>query len=220
VIAVSEATKHDVVELLGFPADRVSVVHLGVPLHFRPQPESQPDARPLVVFVGEIAARKNVRVLVEAFARAAVPDAQLVLAGSPGLGSEDVDAAIERLGLSGSVRRLGHAPQQVVDTLVADADVLVLPSLDEGFGIPALEAMSAGTAVVVSDAGSLPEVVGDAGLVVPVGDVDALAGAIGRVLTDDDLRLALGARGRTRAATFSWTDAATKTIEVYEHALG
>ena len=230
VITVSEATKRDVVDVLGFPADRVTVVHLAVPVHFDTAPEHVPQATreqlavgdgPLAVFVGAIGTRKNVRLLVEAFAHvtASIPEAQLVLVGSPAIGSSEVDAAIDRLGLGASVHRLGHAPQPLVDALVAAADVLVLPSLDEGFGIPALEAMSVGTAVVTSDAGSLPEVVGDAGLVVPVGDVDALADAIGRVLADAGLRRSLVERGRHRAETFSWENAATKTIEVYEHAL-
>jgi glycosyltransferase involved in cell wall biosynthesis len=231
VIAISESTKRDVVELLDFDADRVDVVHPGLPLHFAAAPlDLQRAAReelalgegPLAVFVGEVAARKNVRLLVEAFGRVAVsnPEAQLVLAGSRGRGGADVDDAIERLRLRTSVHVLGHAPQSTVEALVAAADVLVLPSVDEGFGFPALEAMSVGTAVVASDAGALPEVVDDAGLLVPAGDVDALADALARVLGNDELRADLGRRGERRAATFSWATAARKTIEVYDDALG
>jgi glycosyltransferase involved in cell wall biosynthesis len=231
LIAVSEATKRDVVQLLGFPVERVSVVHPGVPLHFS---QALPDARrtvrdelgigdsELVLFVGEIAERKNVRLLVEAFAEvlSAIPAARLVLAGSPGLGSPEVAEAIGRLGLGPAVIRLGHADQVVVEALVATADVLVVPSVDEGFGFPALEAMSVGTAVIASDSGSLPEVVGDAGLLVPVGDTEALGAGIIRVLEDPQLRADLGNRGRQRAATYSWRAAAEQTIEVYANAIG
>jgi len=229
LIAVSEATKRDVVELLGVDADRVTVVHHGVPPDFNPVPAEVREAvrrelgqGPLAVFVGVVCTRKNVRLLVEAFGRvaAALPDARLVLAGSRGLGAEDVEEAVDRLGLGGAVRVLGQTPQPVVEALVAAADVLVLPSVDEGFGLPALEAMSVGTAVIVSDGGALPEVVGDAGLVVPAGDVEALANALERVLTDVDLRADLGRRGEERAAGFSWETAARKTVEVYGHALG
>jgi glycosyltransferase involved in cell wall biosynthesis len=231
LIAVSEATKRDVVDVLGFPADRVTVVHPGVPLHFSKacaaarlavRTELGLGDGPLVLFVGEIAERKNVRLLVEAFAKvlAAVPEARLLLVGSPGLGSAEVAEAIGRLGISHAVSRLGHAPQSVAEALVATADVLVLPSVDEGFGFPALEAMSVGTAVVASNSGSLPEVVGGAGLLVPVDDAEALAEGIVRVLGDPELRAELGGRGRRRAAGYSWSAAAEKTIEVYGNAFG
>jgi glycosyltransferase involved in cell wall biosynthesis len=231
LIAVSEATKHDVVDLLGFPAERVSVVYPGVPLHFSHAGlDAQRTVRDelgvgdgeLVLFVGEITERKNVRLLVEAFAEvlSAVPAARLVLAGSPGLGSPEVAEAIVRLGLGHAVIRLGHADQGVAEALVATADVLVLPSVDEGFGFPALEAMSVGTAVIASDSGSLPEVVGDAGLLVPVGDTEALGAGIIRVLEDPQLRADLGNRGQKRGATYSWRAAAEKTIEVYANAIG
>ena len=171
---------------------------------------------------GEIAERKNVRLLVEAFARAVstVPDARLVLVGSPGLGSLEVNEAIDRLGIADAVIRLGHAQQAVVEALVATADVLVLPSVDEGFGFPALEAMSVGTPVIASASGSLPEVVGDAGLLVPVNEIEPLTDAIVRVLADAQLRAELGQRGRRRATGYSWRAAAEKTIQVYGHAFG
>jgi glycosyltransferase involved in cell wall biosynthesis len=230
LIAVSEATRRDIVELVGFPEDRISVVHPGVPLHFsKATAEEQQVVREqldlrdktLVLFVGEVAERKNVRLLVEAFARARSTnrEARLLLVGSPGVGSSDVADAIARLGLAQAVIQLGHAPQHIVEALVAAAEVLVLPSRDEGFGFPALEAMSVGTAVVASDSASLPEVVGDAGLLVPVGDVEALSDAIVRVVENDGFRAELGRRGEQRAAAFSWGAAAERTIEVYGHAL-
>jgi glycosyltransferase involved in cell wall biosynthesis len=229
-IAVSEATKADAVELLRIPEERVVVVHHGVPVHFGRAPVRTQrlvrarldlsDAR-IVAFVGEVTARKNVPRLVDAFAlvRRDVPDARLVLVGSAGVGAGGLDVAIERLGLGDAVTILGHAEQETTEAIVAAADVLVLPSLDEGFGFPALEAMHVGTAVVASTAGSLPEVVGDAGLLVPATDVDALAAAITAVLLDAGLRAELTARGIQRASRFSWTETARRTLNVYENAL-
>jgi glycosyltransferase involved in cell wall biosynthesis len=231
LIAASEATRRDIVRVLGFPADRVTVVYHGIPTHFsRATVEAQfavraelgiHDAR-IVLFVGEIAERKNVLLLVEAFAKArsAVPEARLLLVGSPGLGSSDVARAVDRLGVSRSVIQLGHVPQPIAEALIATADALVLPSVDEGFGFPALEAMSVGTAVIASEAGSIPEVVGEAGLLVPVNDAQALCAAIVHLITDDERRVELGRRGQERAAGFSWLDAARRTIEVYGNAIG
>ena len=230
IIAVSEATREDVVELLGFPEERTSVVHHGVPRHFATaSPARERGARnrfglgdePFVLFVGELAERKNVSHLVHAFTRAvsAMPSARLVLAGSPGVGFADAERRIRDNQLEGRVTVTGHASQGDLEGLMGAASALVLPSLDEGFGLPALEAMSVGTPVIASDAGSLPEVVGDAGLLVPSADADALAEAIRRLLTDAKLRESLSRRGKERAATFTWRRAAEQTLEVYGHAL-
>lgn len=230
IIAVSEATRADVVELLGFPEERTSVVHHGVPRHFsKTSPDGERDARdrfglgddPFVLFVGELAERKNVSHLVDAFALAAsvLPSARLVLAGSPGVGFAEAELRLRRSCLEDRVTVTGHVAQCDVEGLMGAASALVLPSLDEGFGFPALEAMSVGTPVIASDAASLPEVVGDAGLLVPGADTDALAEAIRRLLTDGELRERLSRRGKERAATFTWRRAAERTLEVYGHAV-
>ncbi len=230
IIAPSLATKGDIVELLGFPEDRVAVTHWGVPLQFsRASETSQRAARvrlavadaPLVLFVGEISERKNVHRLIEAFAltHRRVPEARMLLAGSLRLGHERVARTIEENRLSHAVRVLGHVDQPTLDALVATAAVLALPSLDEGFGFPALEAMSVGTAVVASSGASLPEIVGDAGIFVDPTDTEALADGIARVLQDDVLRATLGRHGESRAAHFTWAATARQTVEIYEQVL-
>jgi glycosyltransferase involved in cell wall biosynthesis len=230
VIAVSEATRRDVVQRLGFPEERTSVVYHGVPVHFSAAPAGLQDSvrvkygledRPFLLFVGEVAARKNVLRLVDAFADAVreSPDAHLVLAGSPGLGYDRLKERVAACA-PGSITLAGHAPQQEVEGLMACAHALVLPSLDEGFGFPALEAMSVGTPVIAADAASLPEVVDGAGLLVPPLDREAIASAMHRVLTDDGLRDRLSHRGRERAATFTWRRTAEQTLEAYGNALG
>jgi glycosyltransferase involved in cell wall biosynthesis len=230
LIADSEATKRDVVELLSFPEDRVTVIYPGIPVEFSGASAGRRDEvltrldlkdQRIVLFIGVITRHKNVRLLVEGFAEVlrSVPDARLLLAGSPGMGAPDVVETVRRLGLADAVRFLGHVSQDLADALVCAADVLVVPSLDEGFGFPALEAMSVGTAVVTSSAGSLPEVVADAGLLFPATDAEALSDALTRVLTDDALKDELSRRGIERAATFSWTRTAMKTIEVYGNAI-
>lgn len=230
IIAVSEATRADVVHLLDYPEERTSVIHHGVPRHFsKAPPEGRRDARarfglgddPFVLFVGELAERKNVPRLVDAFARArtTVPRARLVLVGSPGIGYAELELRIRRSGLDHRVTVAGHVSQSEVEGLMGAASAVVLPSLGEGFGFPVLEAMSVGTPVIASDAASLPEVVGDAGVIVPGTDTNALAEAIWRLLTDDELRERLSHAGEERAATFTWRRAAEQTLEAYGNAL-
>jgi glycosyltransferase involved in cell wall biosynthesis len=229
VIAVSEATRRDVVEVLGFPEERTAVVHHGVPVHFSAGGEDQQRAvrkkyeladDPVLLFVGEVAERKNVLRLVDAFAETSreTPDARLVLAGSPGIGFEQIRDRVARA--PGSITLTGHAPQDEVEGLMATAHAVVVPSLDEGFGFPALEAMSVGTPVIAADTASLPEVVDGAGLLVAPLERDAIADAMLRLLTDGALREDLSRRGRERAATFSWRRAAEQTLEAYGNALG
>jgi glycosyltransferase involved in cell wall biosynthesis len=230
VIAVSERTKSDVISLLGIPADRVSVVPLGPPADANPLPREEREAalasyglkdRSYALFVGEVAGRKNPVRLAEAFARIATthPETRLVYAGSPGIGYGELEIAIERFGISTRVDLLGHIPRRDVLALLSGAAVFVLPSRDEGFGIPALEAMRCGAPVIVSDGGALPEVVGDAGIIVPNAETEALAAAIDRVLADSALQQSLILRGLERAALFSWDEAARKTSAVYDEVL-
>jgi glycosyltransferase involved in cell wall biosynthesis len=134
-------------------------------------------------------------------------DAELVLVGSDGWA--DAPAG---------VRHLGFVPRAELDALYAAADVVCYPSLREGFGLPVLEAMVQGTAVVTSSTTATAEVAGDAGLLVDPLDVDAIAGALGRLLGDPDLRGRLGAAGRERASTFTWSRTADLMVGAYERA--
>jgi glycosyltransferase involved in cell wall biosynthesis len=169
-----------------------------------------------LLFVGTVEPRKGIDVLLAAHAavrRQGHPDLRLVVAGPPGWGETP---ALDGAGVVAP----GRVDEHTLDALYRGALALVVPSRSEGFGLPALEAMARGCPVVASDAGALPEVVGDAGLLVPPGDADALAGALDRLLTDEDLTATLADAGRQRAATFTWSACTAAHIAAYHAALG
>ncbi len=231
VIAVSANTKRDVVRLLGVEAAKVAVVHHGIEECFRPfadraAVEAFRRRRGLperfVLFVGTIEPRKNLETLVEAFARlrrAGLPH-KLVVAGAKGWQWQPVFAAVERLGLEGEVAFPGYVPYDEQPLWYNSADLFVYPSLYEGFGFPPLEAMACGTPVIASRTSALPEVVGEAGLLVDPLDAEALAEALRRALSDRDLSQQLSERGLARARGFTWREAARRTAAVYAEAAG
>ncbi|MEM7276098.1 MAG: glycosyltransferase family 1 protein [Actinomycetota bacterium] len=147
-------------------------------------------------------------------------DLSIVLTGRPGPELEAVRAEAVRAGIGDRLHELGRVPVAELELLYRSAQALVFPSAYEGFGNPALEAMSYGCPAIVSDAGALPEVVGDAGLVVPVGDVDGLAAAVAKVVTDRGLADDLRRRGRDRARSFDVGIAAERLAEVYRESVG
>jgi glycosyltransferase involved in cell wall biosynthesis len=220
-------------ELLGTPGHepRVEVVHLGTPPSPpTPDPTQRPDlptelaGRPFVLALGTREKRKNLPTLVRAYAAAVATrqpgerhEFRLVIAGSPGNDDPAISAAVEELppDLRGQVLLLGPVSESRKQALLAGARVLAYPSLDEGFGLPILEAMAVGTPVVASTAGSIPEVAGDAALLVPSDDVDGWATALVGVVTDDDLRGRLAHAGRLRAARFTWADTARGMADLY-----
>ena len=206
VHATTEWGAGEVREIYGVDPERVVVVPFGVP-PVGPPP-APVDGPPFVLALGRMEARKGLDALVEAFA-SVDPSVELVLAGPDG------GAAPEP---SPRVRVLGPVPDEERRRLLHSASVLAYPSLEEGFGFPVLEAFAAGTPVVTTTAGALPEVAGDAALLVPPGDADALADAIERVLHDDALRVRLVAAGRARAASFSWERHATGMVDLWRRA--
>jgi glycosyltransferase involved in cell wall biosynthesis len=227
VIAVSDATKRDVVERLRVPEERITVVPEAVDSDFDPPPADQgrtvarerfavPDR--YVLYVGQFDPRKNVRGLLRAFAAAAQrhKDLRLVIVGDLGrLSSHLRDAlATERVPRN-RVIVTGFVDEPTLAALYAGAECLLHAAFLEGFGLTALEALAAGTPVVGYAGGAVAEVVGDAGLLVTSGDEDALASALGRFLDDDALRASLRGRSRARAAAFSWDRAADETLGVY-----
>jgi len=231
VIAVSNRTAADLVELAGADPRKVRVVYEA----------AAPDFRPLnleivgtwlrrlglepgyLLYVGTIEPRKDLvtlargyQLLLDRYGDKAPP---LVIAGGRGWLWEESVQARAAVGPGSKARWLGPAaPEEMVD-LYNGAAALVLPSLYEGFGLVVVEAMACGVPVVCSDGGALPEVVGDAALMFPVGEAGALADALARILFDRDLARRLGEAGRVRAAQFSWVEAARRTYKIYEEVL-
>jgi glycosyltransferase involved in cell wall biosynthesis len=226
IIAVSHATAQDLIDLADAPAKKLHVVYEAADPELAPLPadaaaqivhERHGIDGPYILFVGTLEPRKNVPKLLEAFAmiRREFP-ARLVLAGGKGWLADDVFATVQRLALSDGVILLGSVSPADLRPLYCAAEALVLPSLYEGFGLPPLEAMACGTPVVVSNAGALPEIVGDAGMLVRPDDPHDIAQGLGWVLGNASFRQALIERGLSRAATFSWDRAARETVTVYE----
>jgi glycosyltransferase involved in cell wall biosynthesis len=230
IIAVSRATRDDVLDLLGVPPDRVTVIYEAAGEQFRPLPTedvvritgrySLPPG--YILFVSTIEPRKNVDGLLRAYAQLgdALPDAPpLVLAGKRGWLYEDTLALVETLGLRRRVIWLETFDYADLPAIYGGAAAFCLPSFYEGFGLPPLEAMACGTPVVVSQRASLPEIVGNAALLIEPDDPGSIAAALSRVLTDTGLATHLRSEGLRRAAQFSWHQAAEQTLAAYEHVL-
>jgi glycosyltransferase involved in cell wall biosynthesis len=198
---------------LGVEPSRIHVVPHGV--HMPAAAGSAPRDN-LVLFVGVIQRRKNVARLVKAFER--LPAGwRLALAGaSQGFGAAEELSAVEESPRRQDIDLLGHLTAQQLSALYARARIFAFPSLDEGFGMPVLEAMSHGLPVITSRTSAMPEVAGDAALQVDPLNVDELAYALSRLATDESLREDLIARGRSRALRFTWDSAVAQTWAVYE----
>ena len=220
IIVVSRFVAGEVQRLLDVPAERISVCPNGAPEWHGPP--ATPGAGGYLLFVGTLEPRKNLRGLLDAYARLLARHADappLVIAGSADVESAGVLAEIGRPPLAGHVEYRGYVPAAERESLFKGAQAFVLPSFEEGFGIPALEAMAAGVPVVVSNRGALPEVVGDAGLFVDADDAESLAAALGRLIADPNLRASFARRGLERAGHFTWAQTAHDVRRAYEDAL-
>jgi len=174
--------------------------------------------QPYLMTIGRIEKKKNTLGLVQAFARlkesVAFKEYQLLLVGSPGLGADEVRTACATLGVNTDVIQPGWLPEEYIPALMAGAEAFILPSLFEGFGIPVLEAMAVGTPVVCSSTTSLPEVAGDAAVLVPPNDVQAIADAVERICANSTFAEELRQRGYRRAADFSWEASAKQLAKI------
>jgi glycosyltransferase involved in cell wall biosynthesis len=231
VITDSQNSKQDICRYLQIPFEKITVIPIASACHFRPLPEAQVGplldryglVRPYILYVGSVEPRKNLLRLLDAYVllRQSLPQYRLVIVGARNYWkSSPVARAVEHQGLQAQVTFTGYIPDEHLPALYNGAALFCFPSLYEGFGLPVLEAMACGVPVVTSSTSSLPEVAGDAALLVDPYNVDEVADAMRRVLQDGDLAHDLRRRGLARAAQFSWEKTARETIAVYEKVLG
>lgn len=229
VIAVSENTKRDIVRLLGIEPERVHVVYEGVEPHYRPLAAPAVKqvlarygltAHDYILHVGTIEPRKNLMRLVAAYALLRerldkLPP--LVLVGRKGWLTDDLYGRIDTLDLTSQIRILDNVPDAALPAFYNGALFLAYPSLYEGFGLPALEAMACGTAVLAANASSLPEVVGDAGVLVDPLDSEAIADGMARLLAGGEAyRAELSQKSLAQSQRFTWEQAARETLQLYQ----
>jgi glycosyltransferase involved in cell wall biosynthesis len=230
LIADSESTRQDAIRMLNIDPQKITTALLGATPNFHPISESElltatrkkynlPDD--FILYVGLVEPRKNLPLLIRALAslRQQGYPIPLVIVGRFGWRHAAVLEQIEQLGLKEHVIFTGYVPQADLPILYNLASVFVYPTLYEGFGLPVLEAMACGAAVVTSAVSSLPEIVGDTGLLVPPGDEPALAQAIASLLSDQEMAARLSQAAQTRALEFSWKRTAQKTWQVYQSVL-
>jgi len=235
ILADSQATRRDLVRYYPIPDSKIAVVYPGRDETLAPvtDPALLSDVRaryglagPFLLYVGTLHPRKNLVRLVQAFgsllrsstdgARSPMAELQLVLAGQKGWLYDDILDQVRRLGLSDRVVLTGYVPDDDLPALLSGALAFVFPSLYEGFGLPLLEAMACGTPIICSNAASLPEVAGDAALLVDPTDTDALAEALARLVADEGLRRELVDRGFRQMRRFSWRRCAEETLAILE----
>ena len=232
IITVSEYSKRDIVETYGVAPDRVTVTHEAAAEHFRPVTDERELRRvrqlygiegDYILAVGSVQPRKNLARLVSAYSdlrrrRAQAKLPRLVIVGKLAWLYEETLRAVEERGVRDAVTFTGYVPEGDLPALYSGALCFAYPSFFEGFGLPPIEAMRCGAPVLVGDRTSLPEVVGDAGLLFDPFDTAAISDALARVVDDAGLRQHLRERGLARAAQFDWRETARRTLEVYQRA--
>jgi glycosyltransferase involved in cell wall biosynthesis len=227
VLTVSHASKLDILQYLKIPAERVEVIYNAPDERITAPPAAEDVARardrfqltsPFILYTGNIKPHKNLDRLIEAYAalrRRGIEDYKLLIIGDEVSKYPNLRRLVHRFQLHQHVRFLGFVSDATLAALYRLATVFVFPSLYEGFGLPPLEAMAAGAPVITSNVSSLPEVVGDAALLIDPLDANSIADAMARVLSDPALRADLIRRGLARAQVFSWARAAARVHEVY-----
>lgn len=226
IITDSQQSRADIAHHLSVPLEKINVIPLAAHPRYRPleQAAMQPAlarqqiAFPYILSVGALTARKNLPRLLEAFAqlRAWSPTWKLVVVGARTWKYSPIFDTVQRLGLEEALHFTGFVPEEDLPALYNGADLFIFPSLYEGFGLPVLEAMACGTPVITSNVASLPEVAGDAAILIDPYKSDAIAAAMHRVLSDSTLAADLRERGMARASQFSWEHTARATLAVYQ----
>jgi glycosyltransferase involved in cell wall biosynthesis len=225
VITDSEHSKNDIVRYMGVSSDKIDVIMLGVRDLFRPV---APDAAkaalhrfdinfPYIMFLGNLTRRKNIELALRGFAQVAdqFPDLRFVVAGPTLFRETPIGALAEDLGITERLVLPGAVSDADLPALYSGARVFLFPSFYEGFGLPVLEAMACGTPVITSTASSLPQVAGDAALLVDPNSLDEMTSALTRLLMDEALRDSLRTRGLAHAGRFTWAETARQTADVY-----
>lgn len=225
IIAISQATKDDLIQHLRVDPERIYVTPLGVDHNrFVAQPPGAANAQvrsalgievPYLLAVGTLEPRKNLVTLLHAYATLSPATPPLVLAGGQGWGNPALAALIDTLGIRERVHLTGYVADELLPSLYGAAEIFVYPSFYEGFGLPVLEAMACGAPVITSNTSSLPEVAGDAALLVDPQDHEALAAVLSRLVGDEKERRTLSERGIERAQRFTWQHTAQITLDVY-----
>jgi glycosyltransferase involved in cell wall biosynthesis len=231
VLTVSESSKRDLMRLVDVPGDKIEVIYNAYDERFGIEPCEEDVVRvreryqlhdEFVLYAGNVKPHKNLERLIDAFAilrRRGYAHLKLVLIGDEISKYTALRRAVHSHQLHKYVRFLGYMPEETLAVMYRLAAVFVFPSLYEGFGLPPLEAMASGTPVVTSNVSSLPEVAGDAALLVDPYDPTAIADGIDRVLRDESLRRQLRAKGLERARGFSWEASVRKVHEIYVQAV-
>jgi glycosyltransferase involved in cell wall biosynthesis len=227
IMTVSETSKRDILRFFEVPAEKISVIYNGIDERFRVQPPEEEMSRvaqryqltgDFVLYAGNVKPHKNVERLIDAFhlvRQDGLDHLQLIVIGDEISRYAELRRAVHRYNLHRYVRFLGYMPDATLAVLYRLAAVFVFPSLYEGFGLPPLEAMASGAPVVTSNVSSLPEVVGDAAVLVDPRDPRAIADGVRRVLTEPGLRETLRAKGLNRAAEFSWDRSVQRIRQIY-----
>ena len=237
IFAVSNFTKIEVEKLFGIPARHIEVVYNAIDERFLHGHASAADRQliaeryqvtyPFLLYAGRISPHKNVVRMIEAFSALktelekdqAFPDLKLIIIGDDLSGNPDLRRTVIRSGMQNDVRFLGFVPVEVLRTFYDQAKIFVFPSLYEGFGLPPLEAMAHGTPVVTSNVSSLPEVVGNAAVLVHPENVFEIMRALHRVLLDQPLREKMKERSYRQATKFSWEKSVRRIMDVYQEVL-
>jgi glycosyltransferase involved in cell wall biosynthesis len=218
IVATCEATADEIARVAPFPRDRIVVAPLGVTPLPAASGVSAPDG-PYLLAVSSMTPRKGLDVLARAIARLGTDCPRVLIAGVDYWGADEQRRAIDEADRHGKIELLGRVEDGALGALYEGATAVCYPSRAEGFGLPCLEAMAAGAPLIASDLAPVREVVGDAAELVPPEDPEALAGAIAKLLADEDLRESLGEAGRRRASQFTWQRTAEEVVTAYRTAL-